>query len=190
MDLTRSIQLAQSGDENARAEIIGLAYQDLRRIAFDRMKKERPDHTLSATALVHEVSLKLLEDTQLPLDGIASFLAYVSRAMRNLLIDHARNRGRQKRGGERERFSFEEAMIACEQQSDELVALNDALIKLAEVDARKAHVVEMRYFGGLSLQETADALKISLATVKRDWEVAKVWLLAELTDDQQTSSPE
>lgn len=183
MDLTRSIQLAKAGDEDARAEIIGLAYQDLRRIASERMRKERADHTLSATALVHEVSLKLLNDTQVPLEGRDSFLAYVSRAMRNLLIDHARTQGRQKRGGERQRLVFEEAMIASNEQCEDLIALNESLVKLGEVDSRKAQVVEMRYFGGLSLQETADALGISLATVKRDWEVAKVWLMAELSDD-------
>lgn len=181
MNLTQILQSAQAGDAAARAEILRAAYEDLRKLASHRMRDERQNHTLSATALVHEVSLKLLNDARLPVEGRVQFMAYVSKAMRNLLIDHARTRGRQKRGGDRQKLIFADALIASREQSDDLLELHGALEKLAELDARKAEVVEMRYFGGLSLQDVSGALNVSLATVKRDWDVAKTWLKRELT---------
>lgn len=180
MDITQILQTAAKGDPEARASLIQAAYEDLRKLAAGKMANERQNHTLTSTALVHEVSMKLLNDSHVPTASRGQFFAYASKAMRNLLIDHARTRGRQKRGGDREKFSFDEAMVACEEQRDEFLALNDALETLADVEPRKAQVVEMRYFGGMSNQEIASALEISLATVKRDWEVAKVWLLRQL----------
>lgn len=180
MDITQILQQAESGDPSARADLIRAAYDDLRKLAAAKMADEKMNHTLTSTALVHEVSLKMLNDSQLPLTNRNQFFAYASKAMRHFLIDHARTKGRQKRGGDRNKFSFEEAMIACQEQRDDILALNDALEALAEVDPRKAQLVEMRYFGGMSNQEIADALNISLATIKRDWLVAKTWLLNEL----------
>ncbi len=182
MDLTQILASAQSGDSAARAEVVRAAYEDLRKLAAARMWDERQNHTLTATALVHEVSIKLLNETQLPVAGRAQFMAYVSKAMRHLLIDHARGRGRQKRGGDRKKLVFEDALVASEEQSEELIELHHALERLTEVDRRKADVVEMRYFGGLSIEQTAAALEVSTATVKRDWELAKAWLRRELTD--------
>ncbi len=180
MDLTLELQRAERGDREARAKIIQAAYEDLRKLAAAKMSDQRLDHTLTSTALVHEVSIKILDDSQVPVANRGQFFAYASKAMRNVLIDHARTRGRQKRGGDRSRFTFDEAVIACREQRDDLLALNDALESLAEIDPRKAQVVEMRYFGGMSNQEIAEALETSLATVKRDWTVAKTWLMREL----------
>lgn len=183
MDVSQILLQAESGSSSARADLIQATYDELRRIAALKMADERQNHTLTSTALVHEVSMKLLTESQLPVSSRGQFFAYVATAMRHYLIDHARSRGRQKRGGNRQRFEFDDAMTACREQSDDLLALNDALESLAGIDPRKAQLVEMRYFGGLSSQETADALDISLATVKRDWIVARTWLLAELTEN-------
>jgi RNA polymerase sigma-70 factor (ECF subfamily) len=180
VDITQILQSADSGDSQARADLVQAVYHDLRALAGRKMSNERQDHTLSATALVNEVSMKILSEGDVPTASRGQFFAYASKAMRNFLIDHARTRGRQKRGGDRKRVLVEEAMIACDQQSEDLLALNEALELLGEIDARKAQVVEMRYFGGMSLPEVATALDVSVATVKRDWDVAKTWLLSRL----------
>ena len=182
MDFSQILEAAKTGDEQARADLIQAAYKDLRKLAAARMAGERQDHTLTSTALVHEVSVKMLNDNNLNIGGRRQFFAYASKAMRNLLVDHARSRGSQKRGGHAERFTFEEAWMASEEQSDDLLALSEALDQLGEFEPRKAQVVEMRYFGGLNNSEIANALDISLATVKRDWDLAKMWLLHKLTD--------
>ena len=181
MDLTQLLGQAENGDAKARANIIQAAYDDLRRLATAKMADERQNHTLTSTALVHEVAMKLLDDDDVPLASRGKFFAYASKAMRNLLIDHARTKGRQKRGGNRQRLAFDEAMTASTEQRDDFLALNAALDTLAELEPRKAQVVEMRYFGGLSNEEVASALNVSLATVKRDWAVAKTWLKCELS---------
>lgn len=190
MDLSRVLELAEQGNVEARGNLIQAAYDDLHRLAAAKMADERIGHTLTSTALLHEVSLKMLADTELPTQGRAQFFAYASKAMRNFLIDYARTRGRQKRGGNAKKFSLDEAVVACQEQKDELLALNDALDALSQLEPRKAQVVEMRYFGGLTNQEVADSLGVSLATVKRDWEVAKTWLLHTLQQEEpeETSS--
>ena len=184
LDLTDILNSASAGDGTARAELIEIAYQDLKRLATAKMTDQRLDHTLTATALVNEVTLKMLKESSLNATSGKQFFAFASTAMRNLLIDHARSKGRQKRGGDLARFTFDEAVIACETQSEELLALNDALKSLEEIEPRKAQVVEMRYFGGLSNQEVADGLNVSLATVKRDWIVAKSWLMCALRGEE------
>lgn len=180
MELTEVLKQAGNGDSQARKALVELAYEDLRRLATGQMNHQRLDHTLTSTALVHEVSLKLLGEHKIPTEDRKQFFSYAASAMRNLLIDHARTKGRQKRGGNVARFSFEEAMLAAEQQSDRLLQLNEALENLAHTQPRKAQVVEMRYFGGLKMEEIAEALEVSLATVKRDWEVARTLLLQAL----------
>ena len=182
LNFTVLLQRARDGDKEARGAAISAAYDRLRELAGAKMLRERQDHTLTATALVHEVSVKLLNESQVPTASRGQFLAYASKAMRSYLIDHARTKGRQKRGGSREKYSFDEAMTASDERRDEFLALNDALEALAEMEPRKAQVVEMRYFGGLSNQEIADELQTSLATVKRDWTVAKTWLQKTLAE--------
>lgn len=189
MDVSQILLQAESGSSSARADLIQATYDELRHIAAARMADERQNHTLTSTALVHEVSLKLLNESQLPVRSRGQFLAYAASAMRHYLIDYARSRARQKRGGDRQKLAFDEAVVACQDQPEDLLALHESLETLAEIDPRKARLVEMRYFGGLSNQETADCLGVSLATVKRDWVVAQTWLLAELTGtaDNQSS---
>ena len=184
MNLTEILESATSGDAAARAELIEIAYQDLKKLAAAKMRDQRLDHTLTATALVNEVSLKMLKESSLEAKTGKQFYAFASTAMRNYLIDHARTKGRAKRGGKLEKFSFDEVVLACETQSAELLSLNDALNELGKIEPRKAQVVEMRYFGGMSNEEVADALDISIATVKRDWTVAKSWLICELSGDE------
>ena len=182
MDVTQIIQSANEGDAGARADLIRVMHDELRRLAYAKMKNERMDHTLTATALVNEVSIRMLNESNVPAENRGQFIGFASRAMRNLLIDHARKRGSQKRGGDRQKFAFEEAVIASDQQSEDFLALHEALEHLAEFDSRKAKVVELKYFGGMTNDQVAESLDISKATVKRDWELARGWLLKSLTE--------
>ena len=183
MNVTQLLAQASRGDVDARGEMIRTIYGKLRVLAAARMRQERPDHTLTATALVHEVSLQLLQESNLPVDNQEKLLAFAAKAMRNLLVDHARSRRRQKRGGDRQKFSLDEALAPAVESNQDLADLDEALERFSQLDARKSQVVELRYFGGLSIPETADALGISPATVKRDWEVARAWLLRELQSE-------
>ena len=144
------------------------------------MKGERIGHTLQATALVNEVYLRLIEVNKVQWQNRAHFFAVASRLMRRILVDAARSRGYQKRGGGVTKVSLEEALVVSHEPGENLVAVDDALTALAAVDPRKSQVVEMRFFGGLTLEETAEALQVSRDTVKRDWKMAKLWLLREL----------
>jgi RNA polymerase sigma-70 factor (ECF subfamily) len=168
------------GDQGALAQLMPLVHDELRRLARRHMGHERPGHTLQATALVNEAYLRLVDVRQMRWQNRAHFFAMSARLMRRILVDAARVKGYQKRGGGAERVSFDEALIVSPERGDALVAVDDALHALAVVDARKSHVVEMRFFGGLSVEETAEALHVSVETVMRDWKLAKVWLLREL----------
>ena len=144
------------------------------------MAGERPGHSLQATALVNEVYLRLVNAKDVAWQDRAHFLAVAARAMRRILVDHARSRQYQKRGGAAAHVTLDEALVVASEPDQDFVALDDALTALAVVDARKSQVVEMRFFGGLTLEETAEALQVSRDTVKRDWRMAKLWLLREL----------
>ena len=185
MNLEPLLERACQGDALARGELIQVTYDQLRALAAASMRAERPDHTLTATALVHEVSLQLLEGAAVTANNHSQFLALAAKAMRNLLIDHARGRGRQKRGGHFEKLSLNESLAANGERGQDLVDLDEALQRFSQLDARKAQVVELRYFGGLSIEETGQVLNISPATVKRDWEVARAWLLRELETENE-----
>jgi RNA polymerase sigma factor (TIGR02999 family) len=160
--------------------LLPLVYEELRRLAARYMKGERRDHTLDATALVNEAYLRLIEVQHVQWNNRAHFFAMAATLMRRILVDAARARGYQKRGGGVPMLSLEEALVVSTQPGADLVALDDALTALAAIDARKSQVVEMRFFGGLSLEETAEALHVSRDTVKRDWRMAKLWLLREM----------
>jgi RNA polymerase sigma factor (TIGR02999 family) len=160
--------------------LLPLVYEELRRLAARYMKGERRDHTLDATALVNEAYLRLIEVQHVQWNNRAHFFAMAATLMRRILVDAARARGYQKRGGGAPMLSLEEALVVSTQPGADLVALDDALTALAAIDARKSQVVEMRFFGGLSLEETAEALHVSRDTVKRDWRMAKLWLLREM----------
>jgi RNA polymerase sigma factor (TIGR02999 family) len=168
------------GDEAAFNELLPLVHDELRRLARRHMNHERAGHTLQATALVHEAYLRLIDVNKIQWQNRAHFFAMASRAMRRILVDSARARNYQKRGGGAPKVSLDEALLVTNEPGQDLVALDDALNALAQVDRRKSQVVEMRFFGGLSVEETSTALHVSADTVMRDWRLAKVWLLREL----------
>jgi RNA polymerase sigma factor (TIGR02999 family) len=180
-EITALLYAHAAGDAAALEQLLPRVYGELRRIARQRLRGERAGHTLAATDVVHEAFLKLLPAGRIDWRGRAHFFAVASRAMRNVLIDHAVRRGAAKRGGAGARFvPIDETAAAAEQPLDDLIALSDALDRLERLDARQAHVVECRFFGGLSLEETAEALNTSAATVSRDWTFARAWLHNEL----------
>ena len=174
------------GDRAAFDELIPLVHDELRRIARRHMGGERGEHTLQASALVNEAYVRLLDVKRIQWQNRAHFFAMAARVMRRILVESARARKFQKRGGGAQKVSLDEALVVSKEPSQDLVALDDALHALAEVDARKEQVVEMRFFGGLTVEETAEALHVSTGTVMRDWRIAKVWLLRELQNSQKT----
>jgi RNA polymerase sigma factor (TIGR02999 family) len=169
------------GEPDAFDALVPLVYDELRRQATRYMKRERLEHTLQATALVNEAYLRLIDVQKVQWQNRAHFFAMAARLMRRILVDAARARGYQKRGGGAAMLSLDEALIVPTEPGEDFVALDAALVALAAVDARKSQVVEMRFFGGLTLDETAEALHVSRDTVKRDWKIARLWLLRELS---------
>ena len=184
MDLTQLLTRAKTGDNAARADIIRVAYEDLRRVAKAQMHDERQNHTLSSTALVHEMAVRVLEKGDVQAVNRAQFLAYAATAMRRVLIDHARTRGAQKRQGSRQQLKLEEALVAASEQREDFLCINEALDKLAEMDPRSSQIVEMRYFGGMSYSDVAAALEVSVSTVQREWKAAKAWLLLQIRREE------
>ena len=170
------------GDDRAFDELLPLIYSELHRRAAIYLRHERQNHTLQPTALVHEAYLKLVDQSNVRWENRMHFFAVAARAMREILIDHAKSRKREKRGGGAENLPLEEALLAAAEQSDvDLIALDEALTRLGEIDPQQVRIVELRYFCGLSLDETAETLGISRATVTRDWTMAKAWLHREMT---------
>ncbi len=182
-EVTRLLKAWTAGDERALEELTPLVYEQLHRVAQRFMAGERPGHTLQTTALVNEVYLRLVDCRQMNWQDRAHFFAVSAQLMRRILVDFARSRGYQKRGGGLTRVSIDESATVSGEPDTSLVALDDALKALAEVDGRKSKVVELKFFGGLSTEETAEALGVSAETVVRDWRLAKVWLLRELSDE-------
>ena len=170
-----------SGDRAALDDLVPIIHEELRRLARHQMRGERDNHTLQTTALVNEAFLRLVDLRRIRWQDRAHFLALSARLMRRILVDHARSRSYQKRGAGVANVTLDESLIASPERGIDLVALDDALEDLARVDARKSQVVELRFFGGLSVEETAEALKVSPETVTRDWRLAKVWLLREIS---------
>ncbi len=168
------------GDESALDRLMPLVYDELRRLAHRYMSRERPGHPLQTTALVNEAYLRLVNWREARWQNRAHFFAVAAQMMRRILVDFARDRQYLKRGGGALRVSLDKAASFTKSRSEDLVALDEALAALAEVDRRKGRVVEMRFFGGLSVKEVAEVLKVSEETVMRDWRLAKVWLLREL----------
>jgi RNA polymerase sigma factor (TIGR02999 family) len=168
------------GEEAALDRLIPLVYDELHRLAHHYMRQERPGRTLQSTALVHEAYQRLIDSRNVRWQDRTHFFAVSAQLMRRILVDFARSRRYLKRGGEACHLSLDEALTVSRQRGPELVALDDALSALAVTDARKSRVVELRFFGGLTVEETAEVLKVSPETVMRDWRLAKVWLLREL----------
>ncbi len=164
------------GDQAARDELMPLVYGELRRMARQCLSRERPGHTLQTSALINEAYLRLVDQQDIRWQGRAHFYGIAARLMRQILVDYARRRGYAKRGGDVRRVPLDEAMVVSEERAAEVVALDDALKSLAEIDPRKSQVVELRFFGGLSIEEAAEVLGVSEGTVRRDWALAKAWL--------------
>src|SRR6267143_384725 len=168
------------GDQAALDSLMPLVYEELRRLAHRYMRRERVGHTLQTTALINEAYLRLIEQQQVQWHNRAHFFAISAQLMRRILVDHARSRGYQKRGGGVPKVTLDEALMGPQEKGQDLVALDDALNALVGVDPRKSKVVELRFFGGLSVEETAEVLKVSPDTVLRDWRLAKAWLTREM----------
>ena len=179
-ELTRLLEAWSSGDQQALDQLMPLVNEELRRLAHRYMKSERAGHTLQTTALVNEAYLRLINVKGVNWQGRAHFFAISAQLMRRILVDFARARHYAKRGGGAQRVSLDEALVISDGSYEEVLALDEALSSLASFDERKSRVVEMRFFGGLSVEETAEALKVSPETVLRDWRLAKVWLTREL----------
>jgi RNA polymerase sigma factor (TIGR02999 family) len=182
-EVTRLLLDWRNGDAEAFDKLAPLVYKELHRLAQRYRNKERQNHTLQATDLVHEAYLRLIDAEGIDWQSRSHFYAISARLMRRVLVDYARSRGYVKRGGEACRVDLDEAETASLEPDSNLVALDDALRALAGVDQRKADVIELRFFGGLSVEETAAVLQVSTDTVKRDWRLAKSWLLRELSPD-------
>ncbi|MEJ7577083.1 MAG: sigma-70 family RNA polymerase sigma factor [Pyrinomonadaceae bacterium] len=181
-EITQMLREWSDGKAEALDNLLPLVYTELHRQAASFLRKECPGHTLQTTALINEAYLKLIDQRDVNWQSRAHFFAVAAQAMRRILVDHARAKHRAKRGGNNVRLSLEEAtLVTTKEKGVDLIALDEALNKLAEQDEQQARVVELKYFSGLSLEETAEALRISRATVARDWESSRAWLHRELT---------
>jgi RNA polymerase sigma-70 factor (ECF subfamily) len=184
-EVTQLLQAWGSGDRKALEKLTPLVYRELHRAAQRYMARQAPGHTLQATALVNEVYVRLVNIHESTWQSRAHFFAMCAKLMRRILIDSARNRHYLKRGGDARYVDLDEALIVSHEAPASLVELDDALQTLAALDPRKSEVVELRFFGGLSVKETAEVLKVSEETVHRDWRLAKMWLLSELAGRKQ-----
>ena len=178
--VTELLRAWGGGDDGALEQLTPLVEAELRRLARGYMRRERPGHTLQATALVNEAFLRLTDARHVRWQDRAHFLGISARLMRRILVDHARSRGYRKRGGDAQRVTLDEGLVPAPEPAVDVLALDRALEALAAVDVRKSRVIELRFFGGLSVEETAEVLHVSPDTVKRDWRLAKLWLLREL----------
>jgi RNA polymerase sigma-70 factor (ECF subfamily) len=176
------------GDEAARNELIPLVYDELHRLAHRYMRRERPGDTLQTSALVNEAYLRLVDQKNVQWQSRVHFFAIAAQMMRRILVDHARSRGNQKRGGDVLQVTFDEAAIVTRDRAADVVALDDALVGLAKLDSRKSRIVELRFFAGLSIEEAAEVLGVSPGTVMRDWTLAKAWLRREMTGEENSRS--
>jgi RNA polymerase sigma factor (TIGR02999 family) len=168
------------GRRDSADVLLSLVYDELRRIARQYLRRERSDHTLQPTALVHEAYMKLIDISDVSWQDRAHFFAVASNVMRHILVDHARARATDKRGGEAQRIALEDAVKLSDAPDIDLLALDEAMKQLAEFDAQQSKIVELRFFGGLTIEETAHVLAISPATVKREWTMAKAWLFRKI----------
>lgn len=179
-DVTRLLRDWSEGDAGAAERLMPLVYDELRRLARNYLRRERADHTLQPTALVNEAYMKLVDQTRVSWQNRSHFYGIAAQVMRRILVDHARRHASEKRGGPGQRLSLDEVDVPAEARAAELLAVDEALLKMSEVFPRKVRVVELRFFVGLSVEETAGVLGVSDKTVMREWESAKLWLYSEL----------
>ena len=180
-DVTLLLSKSAAGDQKAAAELVPLVYKELRRLAARHLARERPDHTLQATALVHEAYVKLAGQKAAKWQNRAQFLGVASQAMRRILVDYARGKQRIRRGGKQQKVLLDDVLLVSPGRSEEVLAVHESLSRLEKLDARQARIVELRYFGGLSLEDACAVMGTSRATAKREWAAAKVWLFRELS---------
>ena len=187
-DITVLLAAWSDGDEQALGSLMSIVYPELRRIARLHLDRRLPGHTLESAALANEAYLKLVRAGGIQCESRAHFLALCSQIIRRILVDHARGRAYAKRGGSAKRVPLDEVLLGAQGRGIEMLALHEALVSLAEIDAREARVVELRYFGGLTEEEIEAALKISPRTIRRDWDFAKSWLMRELNHSPRQPS--
>lgn len=180
--ITERLIAWSGGDMAALDDVIFAVYRELRRMADRYLRQERPDHTLQPTALVHEAYLRMVDQSRVSWQNRAHFFGVAAQMMRRILVDHAKTKRRNKRGGAAVRLSLDEALTISKGRAADLVALDEALESLAQIDERKSRMVELRFFGGLSVEETAEVLGVSPQTVLRDWKLAKAWLYHEINE--------
>ena len=188
-DVTQLLAEWSRGNQAALDELTPLVYRDLHQRARNYLRHERPDHTLQPTALIHEAYLRLIDDHIPEWNGRAHFLAVASRVMRQILVDHARQHGAGKRGSGVAHVSLEEALVPAQSENSDLMALDEALSKLAAFDDRKSRIVEMRYFGGCTVEETAEALGVAGITVMREMRLAEAWLRRAMRGEDSSAAP-
>ena len=179
-DVTLLLTRVNAGDPSAPGRLLELVYEDLRNLASAYMRNERDDHTLQATALVHEAFLRMVDWKNVTWETRAQFFAVAAQVMRRVLVDHARHKNAAKREGGQQKLALDAAVSFADEKEFDILALEDALLGLEKLDRRQAQIVELRFFGGLSIEEAAHVLKISPATVKREWAIAKAWFQREL----------
>lgn len=180
-EVTGILQEWREGRSGASERLFPIVYDELRRQARNHLRRERPEHTLQPTALVHEAYLRIVDQTSPAIENRAHFFAFASRVMRQILVDHARERKAEKRGGAAQRLSLADIDLLPQQSSADMIELDEALQKLEKIDERKCRVVDMRFFGGLKEEEIAKILQVTEKTVRRDWQFAKLWLYRELS---------
>jgi RNA polymerase sigma factor (TIGR02999 family) len=183
-EVTQLLGEWSKGDEEALGKLFPLVHSELHRLAHHYMSRERAGHTLQTTAILNEAYLRLVDNTKPVWQGRTHFIAAAAQSMRRIMVDHARERRSLKRGGGALKVTLDEAALVTETRSQELLDLDEALERLALQDARKSQIVELRYFGGLTVEETAQFLKLSQRTVEREWTMAKAWLYRELSEEQ------
>lgn len=186
--ITELLVLWRQGEHEALEQLIPLVYRELHRMAERYMRRERPDHTLQASALIHEAYLRLVDQREAPWQSRGQFFALSAKLMRRILVDHARSKGYAKRGGHAKQVTLDEGVATSGKCAPDVIALDDALKELEAVDPRKSQIVEMRFFAGFSLGETAEALEISVPTVEREWRAARAWLHKAMTSEDHDES--
>ena len=180
-DVTRLLIQLTDGNRTVLDELLPLVYSELRSLAANYLRRERSSHTLQPTALVHEAYLRLVDQNQVRWQNRAHFFGVAAQMMRRILVDHARGHNAEKRGGEIPKLSLDENVDVTDERATDLIALDDALTALAALDEQKSRIVELRFFGGLSVEETAEVLGVSAPTVKRQWRMAKAWLYGQVS---------
>ena len=188
-DVTSLLNRLAAGDQEAATQLIPLVYDELRHLAARRLRQERPDHTLQATALVHEVYVKLSAQRDAKWQNRAQFFGVASQVMRRILVDYARGQQRIRRGGKQQKVSLDDVVLVSPERTEEVLTVHESLARLEKLDARQARIVELRYFGGLTVEEIDEVVGISTKTVTRELNVAKAWLYGDLKEGNAEAEP-